>query len=477
MFVVNRFDEPERMAQLYGPNCPVTTWDINDEHPAVEPGDVVEKCGYVSRWTEKHRTGAELKHLRQIADAPIDVICRNPPTAVKRGSDGMYDYATWLYQQYQTGDIDQTLSAVQQAAVKQLISECCSEPEWLDMQRLRQGQILFLRYPLSSMMSLFNHSLLAGISAPKINKVLVATNYLSNPSSAAVFKRLLDTTQFVIDLLHEHAMDVGGIGWNSCVNVRFLHGQVRHRLLQRKPPNAWNSEADGVPINMEDNQTTLLAFSINVLLGGEKMGIHTSRQEKEDYIHMWRWCGQLLGLPDPYNPCTSLEDAFVHLGGLLMHSVDPHADPSTQFLASNLLKGVADGYKMIKWFSRLNVPRPPDYYHTLVARQMLGEHFSDQLGLSKVEGSITLQKDGLAAWLMYQRVRAVVNVSWRVFDIWGKLSHVPCLQGMMLRGNMRFLQDWLESQRGAAPQEKHPVTTKEPSASAATCPYMQQSVN
>lgn len=476
MFVVNRYDEPERMAQLYGADCPVTTWDMNEEHPPVKPGDVVEKCGYVVRWSEKHRTGAQLKHLRQIGDENVDLICRQPPTSVKRGSDGMYDFATWLYQQYNTGDIDETLSAEQQAAVKSLINECCYEPAWLDTDRLRQGQILFLRYPLAAMMSLFNHSLLAGVSAPKINKVLTATNYLSSPSSAAVYKRLVDTTQFVVDLLHEHAMQVGGVGWTSCINVRFLHGQVRHRLLQRKAPKEWKSSEDGVPINVEDNQTTLLAFSLNVLLGSEKMGIHTTRQEKEDYIHLWRWCGVLLGLPDEHNPCTSVDDAFVHLGGLLMHSVDPAADSSTQMLANNLLGAVANQYKMIRWFSGLNLPRPPNYYHTLVARHMLGKHLSDQLELPKVDGTITIQKDGFSAWLTYQRVKKVVSAMFHVYSAWGKVSYIPCLQSAVLRGNMKFLEDWLASQKEDVPQQQHPVTSKEPAASM-SCPHMQQSAD
>jgi hypothetical protein len=127
-------------------------------------------------------------------------------------------------------------------------------------------------------------SLAGGFSSPKLASVMHETNYLTSDAKEATYKRLLETTLFVLDVsnilsfpnsgpkLVAHAspfvlllslsyrtsqrqamedMTVGtGRGWKSAMRVRLLHAQVRKRITGGKGRyNKYDTDRDGIPIN------------------------------------------------------------------------------------------------------------------------------------------------------------------------------------------------------------------------------------
>lgn len=75
------------------------------------------------------------------------------------------------------------------------------------------------------------------------------TNYLTSDAREATYKRLLETTLFVLDAMSD-MKPVVGRGWRSAFRVRLLHAQVRRRIAKGKGRyNTYDEEADGVPIN------------------------------------------------------------------------------------------------------------------------------------------------------------------------------------------------------------------------------------
>ena len=113
--------------------------------------------------------------------------------------------------------------------------------------------------------------------------VLTSTGYLNNKHT---FRRLFETTQMITDCLEAGSLEPGAIGWRSCVRVRMLHAKVRQRLRKL---STWREQEWGVPINQEDMCATQLSFCFNVILGLKHMGVHVSKQESQDYLHMWRY--------------------------------------------------------------------------------------------------------------------------------------------------------------------------------------------
>ena len=75
-----------------------------------------------------------------------------------------------------------------------------------------------------------------------------------------------------------------------------LHAKVRRALL-KSTKTKWDAEKNGIPINQQDMAATLLAFSVNVLLGIEIVaGRPLSESEQRDYLALWRYLGWLLGV-------------------------------------------------------------------------------------------------------------------------------------------------------------------------------------
>ncbi len=109
---------------------------------------------------------------------------------------------------------------------------------------------------------------------------------------------------------------IWGKGYITTKKVRFLHASMRYMLThpdriqafgdrenpqslsealsQRQTP--WDFEENGEPINQEDLAYTLLTFGLLIPDGLEKFGIHSSHEEKQAFLHMWKLVGHILGI-------------------------------------------------------------------------------------------------------------------------------------------------------------------------------------
>ncbi|SNX84835.1 uncharacterized protein MEPE_03544 [Melanopsichium pennsylvanicum] len=225
---------------------------------------------------------------------------------------------------------------------------------------LRRGQDVFYRYAGPILTVLLHFSLAGGFASPRITEVLKQTAYLvptasangkvaratgtaslptiddlkrvfnlDKPRADRTWNRLLETTQFVLDVVECAGSlcppsstttpltgspsaanaglpppEKGGEGWQSAVRVRLLHTNVRSRVLKlaEKQRNgttsgtAYNLEKNGVPINQEDMLGTLCAFSSAPLAMLHRIGISPTAQERNDYIALWRHVGFYMGI-------------------------------------------------------------------------------------------------------------------------------------------------------------------------------------
>ena len=88
-------------------------------------------------------------------------------------------------------------------------------------------------------------------------------------------RRIVETSQMIIDVMQEGGLEPGGYGVRTAQKVRLMHAGVRHLLLQRDWNPAW-----GVPINQEDLAGTLASFSAMVLDGLMKLQTKIQNQKQ-----------------------------------------------------------------------------------------------------------------------------------------------------------------------------------------------------
>ena len=425
--------------------CPYKTWTIDTVEPDVHKDDIVEKCGYIVTWTNEHKVLKQIQPLRIRGDPLIDNLLNCVSVSHNEST-----WIQWIQQQHKS--IDTKYNAEQKDAISALLTHIHTVPDWVDYDRVKRGQSVFLRYCMPCLMSLFNLSLIGGVSAPKINAVLVSTNYLSSTDTYAVYRRLMETTVYVVQLLQINSLHINSIGWQNNVSVRFLHGQVRSRLMKRAGDKAWDIDTNGIPINQADSATTLLAFSINVLLGLAKVGINLSESEKEDYIHLWRVCGYYLGVDDDVNPCTSYHDAEIAIGSYVMTSVQPDYSDTTPLLANTMIDAIQKHHKVLSHAAA----RAPPIFHIYLARYMLGDYFADTLKLPS--STVTIQQHGILLYLQYIRIKCMIPIMFMVFKLYGWIGSFELFHDTICDYSLQYLLHWCELHLAVDQQYKHKFT-------------------
>lgn len=165
-------------------------------------------------------------------------------------------------------------------------------PFWVDWSTLDRGGQLVRRTGLLGALTLSCYALPLAYSSGAGIKPLVFSGRLVNRAK----RRLSETAHFNLEVTAPGGLRRHASGFSTIVRVRLMHAQVRY-LLRRSP--RWNADAWGAPINQLDMAGTNLFFSVLLIEGLRKLGFHFSKDEVNDVIQLWRYCGYLIGIhPD-----------------------------------------------------------------------------------------------------------------------------------------------------------------------------------
>lgn len=192
-------------------------------------------------------------------------------------------------------------------AAQAYFEQTATLPAWVDLERVRRGQAFFsARAPeMALMLSLASLPVCYGCADGA--QVLLRSHRIAEPAN----RRILETTQFVLDV-----MDVGGLdpdtdgrGLRSIQKVRLMHAAIRHYI--QHPDHGGRGATFkpewGKPINQEDMVNTLMSFSRVPINGLRRLGHRFSAQDEADYFYAWRVVGHLMGVDDGLNPATVAE--------------------------------------------------------------------------------------------------------------------------------------------------------------------------
>jgi len=362
----------------------LSSLDADDGYVSNIPHYGVDVC-FTNQY---HYSASELEPYRLIGDPEMD----NLLSQIKNvgAFDDIISAAAAAYRDSTRDDTSRNLA--------QFYRHYEKVPSWVDFDQLQRGIDVFLAYLPAAGCALYYRSLVGGFSIPKIVEVLKSTRYLITDRKKTL-DRLIDTGGLLAACFAptgaKHAaasLRPGGRGWLAALRVRVLHAKVRRRLLQLKRTSddgqsieVWDVEKNGIPINQEDMVGTLLAFSVNVLLGIEIFaGKPLPVGEQLDYLALWRYIGWLLGIDTPesedmssncdeaapvslppIDPCgPSILHSYASLESIILHLL--HPEPSSCDLVKHLLS-----------------VRGLFAFRAEVCRSLLGAPLADSLGLPK----------------------------------------------------------------------------------------------
>ncbi|KAE9411172.1 hypothetical protein BT96DRAFT_803810 [Gymnopus androsaceus JB14] len=191
----------------------------------------------------------------------------------------------------------------------EVIHKCPPDNIRATEKQIELAQSFFIDHSAQIMQALLYYSLAGGFASPRIVRTLNKVSYLvphrntkqtpSQTSKDRIFRRLLETFQFVLEVMRcvvpipeqqgSAYLLPGGDGWKAIVRVRMLHGVARARATQYDNPN-------DIPINQEDMNGTLASFSTVPLWALRQLGLSPSPEEAEAYLALWCHVGFYLGV-------------------------------------------------------------------------------------------------------------------------------------------------------------------------------------
>jgi hypothetical protein len=162
---------------------------------------------------------------------------------------------------------------------------------------VRRGEQLFAVHGPEILAALGCYSLPAAYAANAGVQVLAQTGFLeSHPT-----RRLVETTQMVVDVMRPGGLAPGGPGVLAARKVRLMHSAIRRLILARAEPR-WDSAALGVPINQEDLAGTLATFAWLPLDALHRMGVRVPAEDRDAYVAAWGVVARLIGLREELVP-------------------------------------------------------------------------------------------------------------------------------------------------------------------------------
>ncbi|MEU6669225.1 oxygenase MpaB family protein [Streptomyces sp. NPDC046727] len=167
-------------------------------------------------------------------------------------------------------------------------------PQWADPALIERGRALLGRYEALIVATLLCSSLPLCYGCGDGAEVLARSQRLTS----GVYRRLMETSQFVVDVLDDGGLGPRGHGLRSAQKIRLLHATMRYHVSRQ---DDWN-RAWGLPVNQEDLAGTLMSFSIVIPRGLARLGVDLPRQDRDAFFHVWRVVGHVLGVDQQLNP-------------------------------------------------------------------------------------------------------------------------------------------------------------------------------
>lgn len=266
-------------------------------------------------------------------------------TVVQQLHEEMDSKAIWKWYQAFISELDTPDYQQLPAPLTRFFEDNQEIPEWADSSQIQQAEQLFLDIgPLYAVCLLFR-SLPIGYSSRKIVKVLTTTGYLSADIKQGTAKRILETTQFVLNVMRKDTFTKDSSGVKHTLKVRFLHAMIRYHLLK----HGWDTAKFGIPINQEDMAETILTFSVGAIKGLDRLNAGLTESDRDALVHYWAIIGVLIGVDK-----TLLPSDFKRGEALYEQILSRHAAPSEDgLLLSNALCNFGRGFLPVKHMSLL----------------------------------------------------------------------------------------------------------------------------
>lgn len=250
------------------------------------------------------------------------------------------------------------------ALVRDFFADLETPPPWFDRESTRAGGAAFFRNGEMFILGVTGAIMVEGFST-MMSKSFSITGRMVD----AAVKRLKQNTRHIIEIMLPGGLDRQSDGWKLSLRSRMVHARIRNLLKQS---DEWNTPAWGTPLSAAHMSLAVSAFSALLLKRVGQLGVTLTSEERESFVHVWRYSGYLMGVQPDLDAPT--EAAALHLLSVGA-TCEPPPDIESVMLAnaminsSPLMVGLDKPAERRKWAG----------WMFEVSRGLMGDTFADQL--------------------------------------------------------------------------------------------------
>jgi hypothetical protein len=268
--------------------------------------------------------------------------------------------------------------------LRQYLIESATLPDWMDNDKVKAGTELFADHSIEIVMMLFTASLPTLYAAKQGAEVLTLTKRMVNYTYLE--RRIFETAQFVLDVTDTNAFTSKGKAISQTQKVRLMHAIIRFLICNDEKWKPYWHPSWGTPISQVELVGTMMSFSVTVIQALERSGMLLDADEKENYLHLWKVVGSMLGIRDELMP-KSYADAANLMATCELLFIE--SSPTGRILADVLLR----------FLNTHSGGMMPNLINDMI-RHAVGKYTADSLGLPEWSWSRFILRFQKAAWLL-----------------------------------------------------------------------------
>lgn len=244
------------------------------------------------------------------------------------------------------------------------VEEARKVPEWFDRKRARVASQAFLRNSDIVLAALVGGSIVEGFST------LISKSFrIRGRLVVAAIRRLKHNGMQLVEQYLPGGMEPGGDGWRLTLRARLVHAQSRHLL---NGSDEWDRERYGTPLSASHVLLAGAAFSGRLMQHVATLGGDFTREEREAFVHVWRYAGVLFGIPEEI---LFRDEA----AALRTFEIGRTCEPPTDHDGIIMANSVVNSAPII-----VGVKAPPERRKmartvTQVSRELIGDELADSL--------------------------------------------------------------------------------------------------
>ncbi len=247
-------------------------------------------------------------------------------------------------------------------SLREFVDEAHAVPDWFDPAIARMASRAFLRNSDIVLAALVGGSIVEGFST------LISKSFrIRGRVTDSGVRRLKQNGLQLVEQYLPGGMEPGGDGWRLTLRVRLVHAQSRYLINQS---DEWDHERHGEPISAAHVLLAGAAFSGRLMRHVAALGGDFSAEEREAYIHVWRYTGLLMGIPEEiiFDDEASACHAF-EIGSLC----EPPADLDAIIMANSLVESAPVIIGVKEPAERREMARVV----TQASRELIGDELAD----------------------------------------------------------------------------------------------------